>query len=216
MEKDKIVYPYILEFMRRTRRERNGYLGEIERRAREENFPISQPETADLIDIICRIKKPSRILEIGTCVGFSSLLIKEACGNDSVIHTIERNPAMIAPAKENFSRYDSNGQITMFEGDALEVLKTITEPYDFIFLDAAKGQYPNFLAHIKRLLVPGGVFISDNVFFNGYVAKGEPDVRRNKTIVNRLNEYLSELEKISDMNTVLLPISDGVTLSCKL
>lgn len=216
MEKDKIVYPYILDFMRRTRRERQGFLGEMERKAREEDFPISQPETADLIDIVCRIKKPLRILEIGTCIGFSALLMKEACGKNTVIHTLERNPAMIKPARENFEKFDKEHQITMFEGSALETLEKLSEPYDFIFLDAAKGQYPYFLAHILRLLDYDGVLLSDNVFFNGYVAKGEPDVRRNRTIVNRLGEYLEKLESCSDLNTVLLPISDGVTLSYKL
>lgn len=216
MEKDKIIYPYLLDFMRKTRRERGGFLGDLERKARLEAFPVSEPETADLIDIICRIKKPERILEIGTCIGFSALLMKEACGKNTVIHTLERNPAMIKPARENFEKYDREKQITMFEGSALETLETLTEPYDFVFLDAAKGQYPYFLEHISRLLKDGGVLISDNVFFNGYVAKGEPDVRRNRTIVNRLNEYLEKLESMSDFNTVLLPISDGVTLSYKL
>lgn len=216
MEKDKIIYPYLLDFMRKTRRERTGYLGEIERKAREEKLPISEPETADLIDIICRIKKPKRILEIGTCIGFSALLMKEACGKDTVIHTLERNPAMIDPAKKNFEKYDPEKQIRLFEGSALETLENFYEPYDLIFLDASKGQYPYFLEHILRLLKEDGVFISDNVFFNGYVATGDPDVRRNRTIVNRLGEYLEKLEKAEDINTVLLPISDGVTLSCKI
>ena len=216
MEKDKIIYPYLLDFMRKTRRERDGFLGEMEREARKEEYPISEPETADLIDIICRIKKPRRILEIGTCIGFSALLMKEACGGKAIIHTLERNPAMIKPARENFEKYDPEKTITMFEGSALETLEKLTEPYDFIFLDAAKGQYPYFLEHIKRLLSPDGILISDNVFFGGYVAKGEPDVRRNRTIVTRLGEYLEKLENISDMHTVLLPISDGVTLSYRM
>lgn len=215
MDKDKIIYPYLLEYMRRMRRERGGYLGELERRARAEKYPISEPETADLIDIVCRIKQPERILEIGTCIGFSALLMKEA-SKKAVIDTLERNPAMIGPATENFAKYDPENRIRLLEGSAVETLETLTEPYDLIFLDAAKGQYPYFLEHIKRLLAPGGVLISDNVFFGGYVATGEPDVRRNRTIVNRLGEYLEKLENTEDFHTVLLPISDGVTLSYRL
>lgn len=214
MEKDKVVYPYILEYMRKIRRGREGSLGELEKKAREEDFPISEPEMADLLDIICRLKKPERILEIGTCIGFSALLMTDACPGVH-IDTIERNPKMIKPAKENFSKFNA-GNINLMEGSALDILRTLDDKYDLIFIDAAKGQYPYFLPHCRRLLNTGGIMVADNVFFNGYVATGIPDVRRNRTIVNRLDEYMKELQSYDEFHSVILPISDGVTLSYKM
>lgn len=162
------------------------------------------------------IKKPKKILEIGTCVGFSAILMHSAVPS-AEITTIERNPAMIPIAKKNFNEFNAEKQITLVEGDAADILKTLnSDYYDVIFLDAAKGQYPVFYNECKRLLKNGGILITDNVLFNGYVAKGIPDVRRNKTIVTRLNSFLNILEQDTDMKTVILPISDGVTVSYKM
>lgn len=213
MDKDGLVFSYITEYMRSVRRERQGDLGELERKARTEKFPVCEPETADLLDILCRLKSPRRILELGTCIGFSSLLMNEACPFAEII-TIERNPAMITPAKENFKKFNIKN-IKMLEGNAVEILPTLTEPFDLIFLDAAKGQYPIFLRECLRLLNTQGILIADNVLFNGYVAKGIPDIRRNKTIITRLAEFLNMLQNNEDLNTVILPISDGVTISYK-
>jgi predicted O-methyltransferase YrrM len=213
MDKDGLVFAHITEYMRSIRRERQGKLGELERKARAEKFPVSEPETADLLDILCRLKNPKRILELGTCIGFSSLLMREACPHAEII-TIERNPAMITPAKENLKEFNATN-INMLEGNAVKLLPTLTEPFDFIFIDAAKGQYPVFLKECLRLLNPGGIIIADNVLFNGYVAKGIPDIRRNKTIITRLDEFLKMLQSNEELNTVILPISDGVTVSFK-
>lgn len=215
MKKDRIVYPYISEYMQNLRRKREGYLGELEERARKEDYPISNPETSDLLEILCRIQKPQRILEIGTCIGFSALLMEDSSPAGVRVDTLERNPAMISPAKENIARF-SRGGITLHEGNAVELLPLFEEPYDLIFIDAAKGQYPVFFRECRRLLKPDGVLVADNVFFNGYAAEGVPDIRRNWTIVRRLNEYLSALESDRDFKTVLLPISDGVTLSFRM
>lgn len=216
MEKDGLVFSHITKYMRNIRRERENELGNLERKARAENFPIAEPETADLIEILCMIKKPKKILEIGTCVGFSAILMHSAVPS-AEITTIERNPAMIPIAKKNFNEFNAEKQITLVEGDAADILKTLnSDYYDVIFLDAAKGQYPVFYNECKRLLKNGGILITDNVLFNGYVAKGIPDVRRNKTIVTRLNSFLNILEQDTDMKTVILPISDGVTVSYKM
>lgn len=212
MEKDGLVFAHITEYMRRVRRSREGMLGELEQMAREKKYPIAEPETADLLEILCMLRQPSRIIEIGTCIGFSALLMHQACPCAEVI-TIERNPAMVVSAKENFSRFYAENTITLLEGDATEILPIIPGTADFIFIDAAKGQYPVFLKECLRLLRPGGVLIADNVLFNGMVATGIPDVRRNKTILTRLDMFLNELEKESCLKTVLLPISDGVTVS---
>ena len=214
MSKTGINFEYVSEYLQSVRKDREGWLAENEEKWRNSGFPIAEPEVGDLLEIICMLKKPVKILEIGTCVGFSSLLMSQTVPEAEII-TIERNPVMIENAKNNFSLYDKNKKITLLEGDAANLLPEIYDSFDLIFLDAAKGQYPNYLPDIKRLLSEGGVFISDNVLFNGFVAKGTPDRHRNKTIVMRLDEYLRMLESDKDFKTVLLPISDGVTLSIK-
>ncbi len=214
MEKFGITYDHITEYLHALRRERQGELAEKEKLWRSAGLPIAEPEVGDLIEIMCRLKQPSKILEIGACVCFSALLMSQTVP-DAEITTIERNPVMIKDAKENLEYFDKNKKITLLEGDAAKILPELSGPYDLIFLDAAKGQYPTYFPEIKRLLSSGGIFISDNVLFNGYVAKGAPDRHRNKTIVVRLDEYLKMLETDTDFKTVLLPISDGVTLSIK-
>ena len=214
MQKFGITYDHITEYLHALRRERQGELAEKEKLWRSAGLPIAEPEVGDLIEIMCRLKQPSKILEIGACVCFSALLMSQTVP-DAEITTIERNPVMIKDAKENLEYFDKNKKITLLEGDAAKILPDLSGPYDLIFLDAAKGQYPTYFPEIKRLLSSGGIFISDNVLFNGYVAKGTPDRHRNKTIVVRLDEYLKMLEADTDFKTVLLPISDGVTLSIK-
>jgi predicted O-methyltransferase YrrM len=214
MSKTGINFEYVSEYLQSVRRKRTGLLAEKELYWRDNGFPIAEPEVGDLLEIICTLKKPEKILEIGTCVGFSSLLMNQTVPDASII-TIERNPVMIKEAKINFELYDKSHNIQLLEGDAANILPDLNGQFDLIFLDAAKGQYPVYLPDIKRLLSPKGVFISDNVLFNGFVAKGAPDRHRNKTIVMRLDEYLKMLEADDDFKTVLLPISDGVTLSIK-
>lgn len=214
MDKDGLVFEHITEYMRLIRRERKDALGDLERRAREEKYPIAEPETADLIEILCRIKKPKKILEIGTCIGFSALLMHSACPDAEII-TLERNPVMIEPACRNIREFNAEDSIKMIVGDAVSVLPTITEKFDFIFIDAAKGQYPVFLREAERLLSDDGVIVADNVLFNGMVATGIPDIRRNKTIIRRLGEFLHTLEADISLKTVILPISDGVTVSVR-
>lgn len=214
MEKDGLVFSHITEFMRSIRRERADELGELERRARKEKYPVSEPETADMLEIMCRVRKPERILEIGTCIGFSALLMHDACPDAEII-TLERNPVMIEPARENFKKFNAEDKIKMLTGNAVEILPELEGPFDLIFIDAAKGQYPVFLRQAERLLSSDGVIVADNVLFNGMVATGIPDIRRNKTIINRLTEFLQELEGEKSLKTVILPISDGVTVSVR-
>ena len=214
MEKNRVSYDYITDFIKTVRRERTGALGELERQARAENFPISEPEVSDLLEVLCMIKKPARVLEIGTCIGFSALLIHSVVPDAEII-TMERNPAMLGPAKENFEKFGVADKIKIIEGDAVAHLPEIEPYFDLIYIDAAKGQYPIFLEQSKRLLSSGGILLCDNVLFNGMVAKGKPDRHRNKTIVVRLTEFINNLENDGDFTTTILPAGDGVTLSVK-
>ncbi len=186
---------------------------DFEAEVRAAGFPVSSPEAMELLVFLCTLHQPKRILEIGTCVGFSAITMGTVCP-DVLIDTIERNPAMIPDAKRNFSRFQKEN-IALFEGDAGVILKNLTGPYDFIYLDAAKGQYPAYLPQCVRLLSEGGLLVSDDVLFRGQVSAGKPDCHRNQTIVNRLQEYLHLLKSNAELTTVVLPISDGMTVSVK-
>lgn len=192
-------------------------LDEIEKEAIETYVPIIRQETQSLLKVLISMKSPERILEVGTAVGFSAILMAEYSSNNTDITTIEKFEKRIPIARSNFKRAGMENRITLLEGDALEVLKTLDTEYDFIFMDAAKGQYINFLPEVKRLLKAGGVLVSDNVLQDGDIIQSRYAVtRRNRTIHGRMREYLYELTHDADLQTTILPIGDGVTISIKL
>jgi Predicted O-methyltransferase len=208
-----INYDYIVEYIRNTIKPRNGILKELEAYAKENHVPIIQPEVAALIVLTGRILKPIRILEAGTAIGYSSILMCGVLAENGRIDTIERNELMIEKAKENIKKAGYENIINIIAGDALEVLKCLDKQYDMIFLDAAKGQYPEFLTECVRLLRPGGLLVSDNVLYKGMVANDELVVRRKKTIVRRMRNYLDKLCNDEQFDTSIIPIGDGVALS---
>ena len=160
--------------------------------------------------------RPRKILEVGTAVGFSALLMSEYAPADCHITTIEKYEKRIPVAKENFRKAGREDQITLLEGDAADLLKTLTDSYDLIFMDAAKGQYIHFMPEVMRLLAPGGLLVSDNVLQDGDVIESRFAVtRRNRTIHSRMRDYLYELTHHPELQTVILPVGDGVTLSVK-
>ena len=162
------------------------------------------------------MQKPKRILEVGTAVGFSAILMAEYNPVQGEIVTIENYEKRIPIARENFVRAGKENQITLIEGDATEVLKTLDEPFDMIFMDAAKGQYINFMPDILRLLKKDGVLVSDNVLQDGDIIESHFVVtRRNRTIHKRMREYLYELTHCEELVTAVLPIGDGITVSSK-
>lgn len=192
-------------------------LDEIEKEAIGAYVPIIRQETQSLLKVLISMKSPERILEVGTAVGFSAILMAEYSSNNTDITTIEKFEKRIPIARSNFKRAGMENRITLLEGDALEVLKTLDTEYDFIFMDAAKGQYINFLPEVKRLLKAGGVLVSDNVLQDGDIIQSRYAVtRRNRTIHGRMREYLYELTHDADLQTTILPIGDGVTISIKL
>ena len=161
-------------------------------------------------------EKARAILEVGTAVGFSALLMSENVPEECRITTIENYEKRIPVARENFRRAEKENQITLLEGDAAEVLKTLDGPYDFIFMDAAKGQYIHYLPDVLRLLPPGGCLVSDNVMQDGDVIESRFAVeRRNRTIHARMREYLYELKHNDNLVTSIIPLGDGVAVSIK-
>ena len=191
-------------------------LEQIEKEAIETYVPIIRKEMQNFLKMLLAIKKPARILEVGTAIGFSAILMAEYNPADCQITTIENYEKRIPIARENFKRAGKEQQITLLEGDAAEVLKTLEEPFDFIFMDAAKGQYIHFMPEVLRLLKKDGVLVSDNVLQDGDIIESRYVVtRRNRTIHKRMRDYLYQLTHHEDLVTSILPIGDGITISVK-
>ena len=191
-------------------------LDQIEREATADYVPIIRKEMQSFLKVLLAMKKPARILEVGTAVGFSAILMAEYDPVPCQITTIENYEKRIPIARENFKRAGKEAQIALLEGDAAEVLKTLEDPYDFIFMDAAKGQYIHFLPEILRLLAKDGVLVSDNVLQDGDVIESRFAVtRRNRTIHKRMREYLYTLTHSEELVTAVLPVGDGITLSTR-
>ena len=191
-------------------------LDEIEREALASFVPIIRKEMQSFLKVLLSIKRPKRILEVGTAVGFSAILMAEYDPVECEIITIENYEKRIPIARENFIRAEKEEQITLLEGDAKDVLETLTEPFDLIFMDAAKGQYMNWLPDVLRLMHKGSVLVSDNVLQEGDIIESHYLVeRRNRTIYKRMRQYLYELKHNPLLETSILPLGDGASISVK-
>ena len=192
------------------------FLNEIEREAKETNVPIIRTQMQSLIKFLLAMHQPKTILEVGCAIGFSALLMSEYAPAECKITTIEKYEKRIQIARENFKRAGKEDAITLLEGDATDILKNLQGNYDLIFMDAAKGQYIHFLPDILRLMPAGGILLSDNVLQDGDIVESRFAVtRRNRTIHSRMREYLYELKHHPQLETVILPVGDGVTISVK-
>ena len=192
------------------------YLNELEEYALATDVPIVRTEMQSFLRFLMKMKRPKKILEVGTAIGFSALLMSEYAPEGCQITTIEKYEKRIPLAKENFKKAGKDHLITLLQGDALEILPSLTEQYDFIFMDAAKGQYIHFLPDILRLLAPNGLMVSDNVLQDGDVLESRFAVtRRNRTIHSRMREYLYTLKHMEELTTAIIPLGDGVALSTK-
>ena len=192
------------------------YLNEIEKIAIDTQVPVIRKSMQSLLKFLLALLKPRNILEVGTAIGFSALLMSEYGPKDCHITTIEKYEKRIPVAKENFKKYGREGRITLLEGDASDILRELNDSYGMIFMDAAKGQYIHFLPEVLRLLAPGGILISDNVLQDGEIIESRFAVtRRNRTIHARMRDYLYELKHMPGLETVILPVGDGVTLTTK-
>ncbi|MCI9589304.1 MAG: O-methyltransferase [Lachnospiraceae bacterium] len=189
---------------------------EIEKRAREDRVPVIRAETAAFLKTMTAAVSPKAILEVGTAVGYSALLMAQASSGDCVITTIEKYEKRILKARENFRQAGMEERIILLEGDAGQILAGLTGSYDLIFMDAAKGQYIHWLPDVLRLLSPGGMLISDNVLQDNTILESRFAVeRRDRTIHSRMREYLFQLKNHKDLTTSIIPIGDGVTVSVK-
>lgn len=198
-------------------RDNPPFLNEIEQYAARNRVPVIRRGMQQLLRFLLAYAKPERILEIGTAIGFSALLMREYAPTGCHITTIEKYEKRIPIARENFARAGAEEDITLLEGDAAEILGVLEGEFDLIFMDAAKGQYINFMPDTLRLLAPGGLLVSDNVLQDGDIMESRYAVtRRNRTIHSRMRDYLYELTHHPQLETIILPVGDGVTLSVKL
>ena len=192
------------------------YLDELEKEAIAGDIPIIRKPLQSFFRFLLRYVKPKSILEVGTAIGFSAILMSEYAPSDCKITTIEKYEKRIPVAKENFRRYGKEAQIELLEGDAAEILKELQGPYDLIFMDAAKGQYLAFMPEVLRLMAPGSLLLSDNVLQDGDVIESRFALeRRKRTTHARMREYLYELKHLPGYETVILPVGDGITLTTK-
>lgn len=215
IEDDNINYEYIIRYIRRTIPQSEGRILEMEKYAAANDVPISQPESIRMIEVLLKMLRAEKVLELGTAIGYSAIRMCRACGADIV--TVELSDEMADLAEKNVAAMRLDDKIHILRGDAREVVAGIEgeELFDAIFVDAAKGQYAEFFPHCMRLLRRGGILISDNVLYKGMTATDELVVRRKITIVRRLRSYLEMLKENKELSTALLPIGDGVAVSFK-
>ena len=206
---------YIEDYIRSITPANKDYLIQLEEYAHNNHVPIIEPEVAQLLKVLLKSNKPKNILEIGTAIGYSALVMAESTESNTRITTIERNEDMISLAKENISNSPYREKIKILQGDAEEILPHLSETYDFIFLDAAKGQYLDFFNYCSSYLEPGGMIVSDNVLFKGMVATDDLVIRRKRTIVNRLRTFLKHINELDGYTSCVMPLGDGVALTYK-
>ena len=189
-------------------------LMKVKEKALEAHIPIIMDDTLEVISEILKKVKPKRILEIGAAVGYSAMCFSEYLQDDGRIDTIERDEDRIKEAKDNFKRVEVEEKIYLYEGDAVEILPTLTEEYDVVFIDAAKGKYPFFLEQALRLLKTKGVIIADNVLYKGYVMS-DYNKHKQRTAVRNLREYIARVNEDANLDTEIMEVGDGLAISYK-
>lgn len=187
-------------------------LQKIKEKALEEHIPIIMDDTLEVVDKILKETKPKKILEIGTAVGYSAMCFSEYLQEDGIIDTIERDKERIAEAKVNIEKVGAAEKINILEGDAVEILPTLTGKYDMIFIDAAKGKYPFFLKEALRMLEKDGVILADNILYKGYVMS-DYNKHKQRTAVRNLREYIHEVTEDPNLETEILEVGDGLAIS---
>ena len=187
-------------------------LQKIKEYALERHIPIIMDDTLEVIDEILTKKKPEKILEIGTAVGYSAICFSEYLVQGGRIDTIERDEQRVLEARENIKKVGVEEKIKIYEGDAVEILPTLNEQYDIVFIDAAKGKYPFFLEQALRMLKPDGVILADNILYKGYVMS-DYNKHKQRTAVTHLRQYIKEITENPDLETTILEVGDGLAIS---
>ena len=212
-----IVNDRIVSYIHSLESQNSEILEKIEQCAIKDNVPIIRKEMESFLRVMLSISKPLNILELGCAIGYSAILMSEYLPEGGHITTIENYDKRIVEAKANIQMAGLENKITLLEGDAMEVMKDLEdEKYDFVFMDAAKAQYINFLPEVMRLMKPGAILIADNVLQDGDIIESRYGViRRNRTIHSRMREYMYQVKHMDELETTIVPIGDGITMSVK-
>lgn len=189
-------------------------LAKIKEKALENHVPIIMDDTLEVISKVLNEKKPEKILEIGTAVGYSAICFSEYLSDDGVIDTIERDNQRAKEARENIKKAEVEEKINIFEGDAVEILPTLSGKYDVVFIDASKGKYPFFLGEALRMLASNGIIFADNVLYKGYVMS-DYNKHKQRTAVRNLREFLAQLQENVELETEILEVGDGLAIAKK-
>lgn len=189
-------------------------LQKIKEEALEEHIPIIMDDTLEVVDKILKELKPKRILEIGTAVGYSAMCFSEYLEESGTIDTIERDEERAKQARENIVKVEVEEKINILEGDAVEILPTLNEKYDMVFIDAAKGKYPFFLKEALRMLNENGIILADNILYKGYVMS-DYNKHKQRTAVRNLREYIAEVTGNPNLETEILEVGDGLAITKK-
>ena len=212
-----IVNERIVSYIHSLESQNSEVLTKIEQSAIKDNVPIIRKEMESFLRVMLEISKPLNVLELGCAIGYSAILMSEYLPEGGHITTIENYDKRIVEAKANIEMAGLSSKITLLEGDAMEVMKDLeSEKYDFVFMDAAKAQYINFLPEVMRLMKPGAILIADNVLQDGdFIESRYGVIRRNRTIHSRMREYMYEVKHMDELETTIVPIGDGITMSVK-
>ena len=187
-------------------------LEKIKQKALEEHIPIIMDETLEVIEKYLNKNKPNRILEIGTAVGYSAICFTQFLAENGVIDTIEREADRVEEAKKNIQLAEVEDKINIYEGDAVEILPTLHQQYDVVFIDAAKGKYPFFLKEALRMINKEGIIFADNILYKGYVMS-DYNKHKQRTAVRNLREYIKEVSENPNLETEILEVGDGLAVS---
>ena len=190
-------------------------LAKIKEKALNDHIPIIMDDTLEIIASKLQETNPKRILEIGTAVGYSAICFSEFLQDNGKIDTIEREHDRVVQAIENIKKAEVEDKIKVLEGDAVEILPTLTDQYDVVFIDASKGKYPFFLKEALRMLAPNGIIFADNVLYKGYVMS-DYNKHKQRTAVRNLREFLAELQNNEILQTEILEVGDGLAIAKKI
>ena len=210
---NNIQYDYIEEYINNTHKQEEPFFADLREYAQTNHIYIVKPQVEKLLAVLMSITKPKNILEVGTAIGYSSMLMLKYAGETSCVTTIERDEKVLTEARENIKSRGLEKRINTIFGDATEVLESLSGEYDFVFIDAAKGQYRDHFEKSLKLVKQGGIILTDDVLYFGMTASDELATKKHITITRRLREYLSFLCNDERFETTILPIGDGVAIT---
>lgn len=213
---NQINKDYIEEYLYENLKEKSDFLTSLEKEALENHIPIISPEVGQFLRFLIKLNNPKRVLEVGTAIGFSGLVMLDASKDIEKLVTIEKREDLAEIALKNIEEANEKKRVELKVGDALEVLKSMDDTFDFVFIDAAKGHYGEYFEEIKKMITPKGVIVCDNVLYKGMVANDDLVLRRKKTIVKRLRNFIKEVTNLDDYESTLIPMGDGLLVIARL